>query len=281
MSDTQIDAVLREWSESAGYWEKHSGTIRAMFAPVTRALIKEAGIVKGQSVLDVAGGPGEPSLSIAETVGPTGSVMCTDAVAGMVQAAEREAHRRGITNVTFHQCTADLLPLGNDSFDVVVSRLGAMFFPDPLAAFREMLRVTKPGGTLALVVWYKSELNPFAYLVTEVMSHYVETPPADPDAPGAFRFAEPGKLASILADAGAIDVRERLFRVRMEAPISLDEFWELRSATSAALREKLAGFPDEQAIRVARDVKEAVREFFPKNQMSFPAQMIIVTGSKL
>ena len=56
MSDTQTDAVLREWRESARYWEKHSGTIRAMFAPVTRALIKDAGIVKGQSVLDVAGG---------------------------------------------------------------------------------------------------------------------------------------------------------------------------------------------------------------------------------
>ncbi|HAF12144.1 MAG TPA: hypothetical protein DCK93_09735 [Blastocatellia bacterium] len=78
MSDTQIDAGLREWCESAGYWEEHSGTIRAMFAPVTLALIKDAGIVEGQSVLDVAGGPGEPSLGIAETVGPTGSVTCTD-----------------------------------------------------------------------------------------------------------------------------------------------------------------------------------------------------------
>jgi SAM-dependent methyltransferase len=281
MSDTQTDAVLREWRESAGYWERHSGTIRAMFAPVTRALINDAGIVEGHSVLDVAGGPGEPSLSIAETVGPSGSVMCTDAVAEMVQAAERNAHRHGITNVIFRRCSADSLPFGNDSFDVVVSRLGAMFFPDPLAAFREMLRVTKSGGALALVVWHKSELNPFAYLVTEVMSRYVETPAADPDAPGAFRFAELSKLASILTDAGACDVRERLFKFRIEAPISLDEFWELRSATSATLREKLAGLPEEQAIRVAEDVKEAARGFFPNNRMSFPAQMIIAKGSKL
>jgi SAM-dependent methyltransferase len=280
MSDSQTDAVLLEWRESARYWEKHSATIRTMFAPLTRALVEEAGIIRGDSVLDVAGGPGEPSLTIAEMVGPTGSVTCTDAVAEMVRAAEREAHRRGIANVTFRQCSADSLPFGNDSFDVVVSRLGAMFFPNPVAAFREMMRVTKPGGALALVVWHKSELNPFAYVVTEVMSRYVEPLPADPDAPGAFRFAEPGKLASLLADAGATDVRERMLKFHIEAPISPAEFWAMRSETSDTLREKVAKLSNEQAVRVATEVQEAVRGFFPSGQMKFPAQMIIVIGTK-
>src|SRR5713101_10161241 len=137
----------------------------------------------------------------------------------MVEAARREAHRRGIKNVSFYKCAADVLPFRNDFFDVVVSRLGAMFFPDPLSALREMLRVTKPDGALTLVVWHKSELNPFSYLVTDAVSRYFDAPPADPDAPGAFRFAEPGALAHILKEAGASDVRERLFRFRMETPI--------------------------------------------------------------
>lgn len=121
--------MLREWRELAPYWERHAQAIREKFAPLTNALINDADILKGHSVLDVAGGPGEPSLTIAETVGPTGSVVCTDAVAEMVHAAEREAHRRGLTNVSFRQCAADSLPFGNDSLDVVVSRLGTMFFP--------------------------------------------------------------------------------------------------------------------------------------------------------
>src|SRR5712691_5004870 len=116
MSDPQANDTLREWTESAPYWEKYGATIRAIFAPLTSALIEDAGIVSGQSVLDVAGGPGEPSLTIAEEVGPTGSVMCTDAVAEMVNAANREAKLRGITNVQFRQCAADSLPFGNDSF---------------------------------------------------------------------------------------------------------------------------------------------------------------------
>src|SRR5512145_810351 len=111
--------ILREWSESAKYWAKHSATIRTMFAPVTRALIERAGIRSGQSVLDVAGGPGEPSLTIAETIGPNGSVTCTDAVPEMVEAARHEATRRGIQNVRFQQCTADALPFPDNMFDVV------------------------------------------------------------------------------------------------------------------------------------------------------------------
>jgi len=280
MSCLQSGETLREWCESAPYWEKHSATIRTMFAPVTRALIEDAGIRGGQSVLDVAGGPGEPSLTIAETVGPNGSVTCTDAVAEMVYAARREARRRGIKNISFHQCNADSLPFDNDSFDAVVSRLGAMFFPEPLAALREMLRVTKLGGAVALAVWHKSELNPFSYVVTEVISRYVESPPADPDAPSAFRFAELGKLATNLRNAGAIDIHERVLEFHIEAPISIEEFWEMRSEISESLREKLATLSSEQQMQAAREVKEAVRGFFPNKQTRFPAQMIVLKGQK-
>jgi len=231
-------------------------------------------------VLDVAGGAGEPSLTIAERVGPAGAVACTDAVAEMVAAAESEARRRGLTNITFRQCVADSLPFESNSFDAVVSRLGVMFFPDPLGALREMLRVTKPGGSLALAVWHKNELNPFTHIVTDVMARYVDSPPVDPDAPGAFRFAEPGKLANILKSAGASDVRERVLHFQIEAPISPSEFWAMRSETSDTLREKLAKLPADQVRRVKQEVQEAVSEFFPNNEMSFPAQMIIVTGKK-
>jgi ubiquinone/menaquinone biosynthesis C-methylase UbiE len=279
-SNSQTDEVLREWRESASYWEKHLGTIRAMFVPLTQALIDEASIVEGHLVLDVAGGSGEPSLTIAETVRPTGSVTCTDAVAEMVAAAQSEARRRGLTNVVFRQCAADSLPFENNSFDAVVSRLGAMFFPDPLAALREMLRVTKSGGAISLAVWGKSELNPFSYVITNVVARYFDATPADPNVPGAFRFAEPGALARILTDAGAIDVKERMLEFHIAAPISPKQFWEMRSETSGTLREKLATLSPPQADLIAQEAQEAVREFFPNDHMRFPAQMIIVTGRK-
>jgi ubiquinone/menaquinone biosynthesis C-methylase UbiE len=197
----------------------------------------------------------------------------------MVEAARAEAQRRGITNVQFRQCVADSLPFADNSFDVVVSRLGVMFFPDSLKAMRELLRVLKPNGRLAFAVWGKSDLNPFCYLITRVMDQHVKSAP-DPNAPNAFRFAEQGTLASAMTQAGAIDVEEDVVTFDIAAPISAQQFWAIRSQTSDTLREKLSKLSAEEQAQVATEVEQAVEEFFPANQMKFPAQMIIATGNK-
>jgi len=280
MKSTQSDAALVEWRDSARYWRKHAATIRAMFAPVTAALINEAAIKHGSKVLDVAGGPGEPSLSIAQVVGAEGLVVCTDAIAQMVEAARDEAVRRGINNVTFRQCVADSLTFDDSTFDAVVSRLGAMFFPNIDGALREMLRVAKRAGRVSLVVWGKSELNPFSFLVTDVVSRFVPTPPPTAYTPDAFRYSAPGALAQILTDAGAVSVRERNLKFEIVAPISFTEFWSMRAETSGSLREKLATLSPEDRNRVADEVKTATKKYFPDNQMRFPAEMLIITGER-
>jgi SAM-dependent methyltransferase len=270
--------ILAEWTESAPYWEKHAATLRVMFAPITEALIEAAAISAGQRVLDIAGGAGEPSLTIARVVGPSGHVVCTDAVAEMVATARREAARQGLQNIAFQQCLADSLPFADDSFEVVVSRLGAMFFPDPAIALREMLRVAKPGGRLALVVWDAREFNPFFHLVTDVMARYIESPPEDPDAPGAFRFVEPGKLARILAAAGAGDIREQVVSFRLTAPLTPAEFWATRVEISDSLRAKVAQLAPAQLARAASEVQAAASQFFADGRISFPAQVIVVSA---
>jgi ubiquinone/menaquinone biosynthesis C-methylase UbiE len=279
MSDGPVKDTLDEWQETAVYWARHHQIIRAMFEPVTRELIEQAQIREEQWILDVAGGAGEPSLGIARTVGPRGLVMCTDPVAEMLDAAKREALSHGARNIQFRQCTADALPFADNSFNAAVCRLGVMFFPDPVAGLREMLRVTMPGGRVALAVWGKSELNPYSYLVTEVVSRHVPSSPPDPNAPDAFRFAEPGKLVSVLKEAGASDVTERLLEFDMAAPISVEQFWLMRSEISETLREKLRSVSEEERLRIAAEVQEAVRPYFPNDQMKFPSQMIVVTGS--
>jgi len=278
MTQVQTTDTLREWRESAPYWAKYSDTIREMFRPLTGALIEDAGVTEGQPVLDVAGGAGEPSLTIAEVVGPAGAVTCTDAILEMVEAAKTKAQEGGLKNIQFRQCPAEALPFSDNSFDATVSRLGAMFFP--AHAFGEILRVTKPGGAIAFAVWHKAELNPFSFVVTDVMARHVESAPEAPDAPGAFRFAELGKLAAILKGAGAIEVRERVFKFNIAAPISPKEFWEMRSWTSETLRTKLAKLTADAGDQIGCEVLEAVAEYFPGNQMKFPAQMLIVSGKK-
>ena len=280
MSSNPEKDVLNEWRESAPYWAKHADTVRTMFAPITTALISAADIREGQVVLDVAGGAGEPSMSISPVVGALGSVICTDAVGEMVGTARREGRQRSLTNIEFTQCLAESLPFSDQSFDAVVCRLGVMLFPVPGAAIHEMMRVAKGGGQVSCAVWCGRDLNPFFGVVMEVVSRYIDSPPEEPDAPGAFRFAERGKLARLVAEAGAIEVCERLIKFDLEAPITPKQFWEVRVELSDTLRAKVASLSPKQLKRVAQEVEVAGHTFFTAGRMRFPGQVLIVTGRK-
>ncbi len=271
MTPEEQNKALDAWQTSARYWDKYRVLIAQMFAPLTSGLVEEARIGIGQEVLDIGGGSGEPSLTISCIVVPTGSVMYTDPVAGMVETAQAEAGRRGLTNIHFRQCSADDLPFADRTFDVAVSRLSAMFFVDPVAAVREALRV---------ILWGPKEANPFFSTVTDVIDRFVEAPRQDPDAPDAFRFALPGKLAGILENADAKNVIERKLNFEIKAPISFEQFWQLRTEMSGTLREKMAKLAPAQLPTVKQAVADAARRYFASGTMSFPAEALIVSGRK-
>ena len=275
-----MQEVISRWSETAPYWEKHRAVIREMFAPVTQALIEGAQITRGSAVLDVATGPGEPALAVAEFVGPQGKILGIDAVPEMIEAARREAERRRLYNARFAVASADALPADADTFDAVVSRFGVMFFPSPVHAIREMLRVLKPAGRMALAVWYFAERNPFHYSLSRVVERYVDSPPPEDDAPDAFRFAKPGKLLAVLVEAGAAEASERVLQFSIQAQVSLEEFWTLRSEMSERLRSKLAKLTREQMIDVKREAIEALRAYYTDGTINIPAEVLIATGSK-
>jgi ubiquinone/menaquinone biosynthesis C-methylase UbiE len=280
MNPEEQSKTLHAWQTSARYWDKYRVLIAQMFAPLTAGLVEEARIGIGQKVLDIGGGSGEPSLTISGIVGPTGSVMYTDPVAGMVETAQTEAGRRGLTNIHFRQCSADDLPFPDRTFDVVVSRLSAMFFVDPVTGVREALRVIVDDGCVAFVVWGPKNANPFFSTMTDVFDRFVESPKQDPDAPDAFRFAVPGKLAGILANAGAENVIERRLNFQIEERISFEQFWQLRTEMSETLRERMAGLTPAQLPTIKQAVADAARRYFVSGTMSFPAEALIVSGRR-
>src|SRR6266481_966509 len=280
MTPEEQKKALDAWETSARHWDKHRALIAQMFAPLTSGLVEEARIGMGQKVLDIGGGSGEPSFTISGIVGPTGSVMYTDPVAGMVESAQAEAGRRGLTNICFKRCSADDLPFADRTFDVAVGRLSAMFFADPVAAVGEALRVILEDGYVSFAVWGPKEANPFFSTVTDVIDGFVEVPSQDPDAPDAFRFAVPGKLAGILENADAKNVIERQLNFQIEAPISFEQFWQLRIEMSGTLREKIAGLTPAQIPTIKQAVADAARGYFVSGTMSFPAQAFIVSGRK-
>jgi SAM-dependent methyltransferase len=274
------EAVINRWRGAAEGWEKHREAIRHMFAPVTQALAQAAHIGKGQTVLDVATGPGEPALGLAAIVGAEGKVFGIDPIPGMIEAARRAADRLGLANAQFDVAFADRLPFPDSTFDAVVSRFGTMFFPSPPDALRELLRVLKPGRKLALAVWGSPDANPFFYTMQRVIDRYVVSPPPAPDDPDAFRFAGPGKLRALLAAAGAAAPSEHLLRFNIEATVSVEDFWTVRYEMSEKTREKLATLPPHQLPELKQQVFDAFREYSTDRGVSFPAEVLIVTGTR-
>jgi ubiquinone/menaquinone biosynthesis C-methylase UbiE len=276
----QNTEVITQWTESAHYWEKHWDIIRDMFAPVTQALIKDAAIT-GCAVLDVATGPGEPALSIAELIGSEGKVVGTDPVPEMVEAARREGHRRGLHNATFEVAFAESLPFPANSFDAVVSRFGVMFFSSPVDSFREGLRVLKPGGRIAMAVWHFADReSPFttsSRKSSKGMSIHLRQ----------LRMCQTRSVLQILASCRPFSQKLVSLRhpnaccgSRFKHQFRFENFWTLRSETSEKLRTKIAVLSKQQIAALKREAIAALTAYSSDRGISFPAEVLIVSGGK-
>jgi ubiquinone/menaquinone biosynthesis C-methylase UbiE len=279
------DQVCANWSESAAFWDKHRSARQAMFDPIVSALRDEARIPQSfvdrpYQVLDIAAGPGDLAISLAEKLGQKATLWCTDLVPDMVKIAARSAAERELLNIRFRECPAEELPFDSNLFDAVVCRFGIMFFSDPVAGVRESLRVLKPGCRVAHCVWGTRQANPFHHVVQDVLDKYVQGPAVDPNAPGAFRFAAPGKLKAIFQEAQAADIHERVFNFNIAAPLPFEQFFESRTEMSDSLRAKLRKLPEDQKTRFKADVQQNALAYFSSSGFSFPSDVLLVSGAK-
>ena len=124
--------------------------------------VERLGLAPGAAVLDAACGSGASALPAARAVGPGGSVVGADLSTALVELARTKATRAGLTNVTFR--IADMREVGypDDAFDAVVCVFGIFFVDDMPALARELWRMVRPGGVLAVTTWGPEAFEPGA-----------------------------------------------------------------------------------------------------------------------
>ena len=273
------ERLREEWTEDAtvAAWRKWQEPLSGFSRGATEAVLETAQLRPGMQVLDLASGVGDPSLFVAEAVGPTGHVVATDLGPGMIGLAEELARVRGLRNIEFRVANVEALPFPDESFDVVTCRFGVMFFPDQLKAFRECLRVLKRGGRVAFVVWGKRE-QPFLGTTVGILMKYVEVPPPDPDAPHAFMFGERGLLKGRLEAAGFAQVREEVRTVQARWTGSAEEYWQQFTEVAAPFRPLVAKLTGETRARAQAEILAGLRKLSDGSAITMPLEIVIGTG---
>ena len=148
----------------------HFHRLAAMTTPTAAKLVNFAGVKAGQRVLDVACGTGVAAVTCALR---GAQVAGLDLTPELLEVARENAQIAGV-NIDFHEGDAEALPFPDSGFDVVLSQFGHMFAPRPEIAIAEMLRVLKPGGTIAFSTWPPEQFVGRTFLLT---AKYMPPPP--------------------------------------------------------------------------------------------------------
>jgi ubiquinone/menaquinone biosynthesis C-methylase UbiE len=165
-----------------------------------RQTIERIGLKPGERVLDVCSGSGGSALPAAERVGPDGNVVAVDLADRLIALAEAKAAVKRLENIEFR--VADMLDLGypDESFDAVVCVFGIFFVPDMQAAIRELWRMVKPGGRLAITTWGPDLFEPANSAFWDAVGA------VRPELQRSFnpweRISEPSGLQDMLAESG-------------------------------------------------------------------------------
>ena len=275
------ERLRQEWTDepTVAAWRKWNTQLVAFTRGATDAVLEAAQLRPGMRVLDLASGVGDPAISIAEIVGPSGHVTATDLGPGMIAFAEELAKSKGLRNTDFRVVDVEALLFPDRSFDVVSSRFGVMFFTDQVKAFRECRRVLKPGGRVAFVVWGKRE-QPFLGATVGILTKYVEAPTPDPDAPHAFMFGERGLLESRLKAAGFADVREEVRTVTGRWQGTPEEYWQQFTEVAAPFRPLIAKLTPETRAKAEAEIFAGLRKIHDGKALTMPLEIVIGTGVK-
>jgi SAM-dependent methyltransferase len=207
------------WSGVAGCaWVELQESLDRILKPFEDLLVEAVSLRRSSRVLDVGCGTGTTTLAVARLLRATGHSNGIDLSDAMIAAARSRADREG-TPATFVCADAQTYPFETANFDMIISRFGVMFFPDPVQAFANLRRAATNNAGLRFVVWRSADENPFMTTAERAAAPLLPNLPARlPDEPGQFAFADAHRVNNILEASGWAEIEIRPIDVTCTLP---------------------------------------------------------------
>jgi len=225
MNDVVNSGMRDFWNDAGGrMWVNHQDIIEASMAPLGQKAMNALTMSEGERVLDIGCGCGDTTFEIAQRVGSNGGVFGIDISEMIVAAAQKNIAITKQRNVSFECVDAQTYQFQMNTFDVVFSRFGVMFFDDPIAAFENIRKSLVPGGRMAFVCWQPVKDIEWISVPLEIVGSYATLPPpSPPGTPGGFSFGDASRVSNILSSAGFVDIAVEPFDTKINIGVDLDE----------------------------------------------------------
>ncbi|MEX2437421.1 MAG: class I SAM-dependent methyltransferase [Candidatus Paceibacterota bacterium] len=268
-----------QWQTAAEAWHRWHPTLKTWLGPATDLMLDMAQVKAGYRILDVAAGAREQSITAAEKVGPTGYVLATDLAPRILEFALELAAEKGMKNIEVKEMDGENLKVPDNSFDTIISRVGLIFFPDQQKALGEMMRVLKPGGYVAAIVYSTAANNKFFSTPVSIIRRRAELPPPLPGQPGPFSLGDEGVLADIFTKAGFVNVLTQKVNSPLEMPTAKDCV-RFEYESFAALHQMLGGLSEADKAAAWEEIQFELSKFENKNGFSGPCELVVGVGQK-
>jgi len=244
---------------------------------VTEGLVEYSHPLPDMLVIDLASGTGEPGISLAQRVGPRGSVTAVDQSSELLDIAAERARNKKLLNFTTQQADAHHLPFANQSFDLATCRFGVMFFSDAQGALAELHRVLKPGARACFAAWGPIE-QPYWQSTMKIVQRHVGGAMLPPGGADPFRFSASGSLSELLAAAGFHEVQESTQNLPWTWPGDAEEVFEYACAVAAPFRPMLERVPADEWPAIRAEAKAAIERYRVGDEIRFGADVVLASG---
>lgn len=266
------------WDEMAPGWERNRDYMWSTTKHVAAWLVDRVEPREGDTILDIAGGPGDIGFLAAGRVGASGRVIETDFAPQMVDVARRRVSELGLDNVDTRALDAERMDLDDDSVDGVICRWGFMLMLDPAQALKECRRVLRDGRPLALSVWGTPDKNPWVTVTGMTMVQLGYQPGGDPFGPGGmFSMADHDTIRSMVTAAGfdQVDIDEMPVDWRYG---SFDEAWAFMTQVAGAIASTVKELPDDKVEEVRSALEKNVEPFHTDSGLVLPGVTVNVSA---